>query len=545
MGLSVHKLNRHSYTYRFQSRSIASRTGFIRSDIIPFLRNYADHPSSVCLRLDDLDRRVNLLNRWWTGILEMLNGKNGESVSGNDRAIVLEAITAIMIRPEWDSATQPSSTRSENSSRLVLKSRSTTSLASTESEFFAESILHHIRNTFSQNLLAQMAFVIEKMSARNVAASVVTFCGKAAAYAFFYCDGVAEILVRLWELKSEALRRILAEYNVQKLQTPSEKTLNCYPSCLHALAFRSLPQTMRYLRSQPQLPIATAYIPWHGPWVRRWAGRDTDLFFAFTKMFHNLMCRLFPDNHCDEELVSAPGYILVQAQVLAVLDANLQYDSNQDRLKGRSLTTFDDILEEPDAAATPLPHPVSNSIRSMAENRIIILLRDSLSRAPSVNEKGRRIFAKFFEKTLKAAARRTSLFNHNACYILCDFMEETIALLSRYYQASDPMFADVEWPFWLDVLRRMGKSQNTMTEIRLFAFLYSLWGTITNDETRKREICLDWLLDKEFFESQFNHWCPMVRAYFMRLLCWRVARCDMKETVLDGYVCRHPMLKFN
>lgn len=541
-GFLFPRLNTNSSIYRFQSRSTTLRTGIVRSGLLHFLRGYADHPSNGCLKPDDLDRRVSVLNRWWTGMLEMLNGRNGESVSGNDRAVILEAVTAIMIRPEWDSPTQLSSICSENISRPVLKSRSTTSLASNGSDFLAESVSHSLRNTFSQNLLAQMAFVIEKMSARSVAPSVATFCGKTIAYAFFYCDGVAEILVRLWDIKSETLRRILAEYDVHrymKLQNTSEKVINRYPLCLHTLAFRSLPQTMRYLRSQPQLPIATAYIPWHGPWVRRWAGKDSDLFFAFAKTFHSLTCRLIPDGHSQEEWISAPGYILVQAQMLTVLDANLQYDTNQfssDRDRGPSTMTFDDIIGKPDASATLLPHPAGSGFRLMAENRLIILLRDCLSRAASTHEKNRIIFAKSFEKILKAAARRTSIFDHNACFSLCDFMEEAITILARYHRTLDPKVADVEWPFWLDVLKRMGKSQNTMTEIRLYSFLYSLWGAITSDENRKRETCLEWLLNEEVFQSQFNHWCPMVRAYFMRLLCWRVARCDGKVTDSDKYV---------
>lgn len=529
---------------RFQSRPTSSRTGIIRSSLLQFLRTHADHPSNMNLKPDDLDRRIDILNKWWAGMLEMLNGRNGESVSGNDRSVILDAVTAIMIRPEWDSAMPLGSLRHEKTLKSALVSRSTTSLTSNESDFLTESILHNTRNTFSQNLLAQMTFVIEKMSARNVAPSVVTFCGKTIAYAFFYCDGVAEILVRLWEIRSETLRRILAEYNVQrfnKLQSSSEDVNSRYPSCLHALAFKSLPQTMRYLRSQPQLPINTAYIPWHGPWVKRWVGKETDLFFAFAKTFHTLTCRSLPDGHNHEDMITAPCYILVQAQILSVLDANLQYDSNPlsvDYVKGHSSMTFDDILRKPDATAAILPHPASSGNRSMAENRLIILLRDCLSRASSTDERGRRVFADSFEKVLKATTKRTSLYDQNACFVLCDFMEESLAILARYYQSSDSVSADVDWPFWLDVLKRMGKSENTMTEIRLYAFLYSLWGTITSGETMKRNVCLEWLLNEDVFQNQFNHWCPMVRAYFMRLLCWRVARCNGRVTNLDRYVNR-------
>lgn len=76
----------------------------------------------------------------------------------------------------------------------------------------------------------------------------------------------------------------------------------------------------------------------------------------------------------------------------------------------------------------------------------------------------------------------------------------------------------------------MTASQNTATEIKLYAFLYSIWSTLCISAQRKESLCLNFLLEPEFFESRFNHWCPMVRSYFMRLLCWRVARFDGEET---------------
>jgi hypothetical protein len=79
----------------------------------------------------------------------------------------------------------------------------------------------------------------------------------------------------------------------------------------------------------------------------------------------------------------------------------------------------------------------------------------------------------------------------------------------------------------------MTDSHNTATEIRLYAFLYSIWSTVAVDERRKASLCLDFILAPEFFESRFNHWCPMVRSYFMRLLCWRVARFDGEETEVE------------
>ena len=517
---------------RFQSRPNVSKTAVVRSALLPFLKNYAEHPSNTLLRPEELDRRVHVLNRWWTGLLEMLNGKNGESVSGNDRPAILEAAAAIMIRPEWDLPPSPLIAPSNRNPKSSLKSQSTTSLRSTASEFLAESVFHNIKNTFAQNLLAQMSYVVDKMSTRNVPASVVTFCGKAVAYAFFYCDGVAEILVRLWTTSSESLRRVLAENGIQRdadLRSVSEKIIARFPPRIHTLSFRSLQSTIRDLRRKPQLSIATGYIQWHGSWVWRWAGRDTDLFFVFTKSYYNLACRLLPEDYSPEEILCAPGHALIQAQILTILDATLQHTTSQpsvDHIKDSSLMTFDDILEETDASANLLPIPSSGVVRSVAENRLIMLLRDCLSGSYSMTDHGRETFADTFQILLKAAARRISVFDHNACFTLCDFMEEVIIIMARYHQASDSLNAALDWPFWFEVWRKLMESQNTMTEIRVYTFLYSLWGTLASDEGRKRELCLGWLLQEDYFQRQFSHWCPMVRAYFMRLVCWRIARVD-------------------
>ena len=478
------------------------------------------------------------------GLFEMLNGRNGESMLGNDRAAVLEAATAIMIRPEWDAPQPPSCPLVEKPLRLSLRSRSTTSLSSMGSEFLTDSVFHSIKTTFSQNLLTQMAFVIESMSHKNVSASLVAFCGKAIAYAFFYCNGVAEILVQSWATPAKTLRRALAA-NVSKLQeaqlqAASKKIEQRFPSCLKALIFTSSLSMMRKLRRRPQVPVTAAHIPWHGPWLARWVGKDTDLFFAFVKSYHNLTCRLLPDDPTPEEIICAPGYVLVQAHILTMLDATLQHTGGQPsiyQVRGPSPTTFDDILGEVDASANALL-PLNGGNRSMAENRLIMLLRDCLSGATTTaTEKSRRIFAVSFENLLKAATRQTSLFDQNACLTLCDFMEEALLIMARFYGSLTGIMSDFDWSFWLEVFKRMLDSQNSMTEIRLYSFLYGLWSTLISNKNRKRDLCLGWLLCDDMFQSKFSHWCPMVRAYFMRLVCWRIGRHDGKTSDLDRFVC--------
>ena len=531
---------------KFQSRPSTLKTAIVRSALLPFLRHHAETLPASSLRPEDLDRRTVILNKWWTGLLEMLNGRHGESVSGNDRPAVLEAVTALMIRPEWTLPALTTAMRSAKTPRTSLKSRSTTSLGSTmtmSSDFLAESVYHNVKNTFTQNLLAQMAYVVDRMSMRSVPASVVAFCGKATAYAFFYCDGVADILVRLWATPAEILGRVLAQSgmpNRMRLDTNiSERICAAFPPCLHSLKLRPLRPMIKCLHSQPHVPFATAYIPWHGPWVARWAGRDTDLFFVFTKFYTDLVCRFLPEESSPEEAMAAPGWLLVQAQLLTTLDAILQRTNNQapgDLNKGPSSHTFNDILGDPDASATILPLSAQGGSRSMAENRLVMALRDCLLGSSIISERAQSLYANSFGGILKAATHKTSVFDHNACFTLCDFLEEVVVILTRYDQS--PGNPGLDWPFWLSVCRKMLQTQNSMTEVRLHSFLFCMWGTITSDPARKREICLDWLLAKDTFMIEFCHWCPMVRAFFMRVLVWRVARFDGKSHDLDTEILK-------
>jgi hypothetical protein len=521
---------------RFQSKSSTLKANVIRTCLLPFLIKYADYPSNKTLRSEDLDRRVMILNKWWTGLLEMLNGRNNQSISGTDRPVFLEGVAGVMVRPEWRIPPYPSPAQADappiHRSGMPT-STSTTSLESGGSDFLAESVHHNVRNIFVQNLLSQMAFVVDKMSMRSAPASLVTFCGKACAYAFFFCPGVADILVRLWRLSTDSIRRILTELDVprgSRFRAASMEVVSHFPPALRNLTITSHAALVKYLHHKMPLPLGAAYIRWYGPWISRWSGRDSDLFFVFTKNFHLLVAEILPGSFDKKTRAYVPGLVPVHAQILTVLESTLYRQVGQQHGDMYASSALDDI-DSPDAAAT-MQLTTANAARSMAENRLIMLLRDLLAE-PNPDYQGlRELYAESFSDIVKAATRKISLYNHDACFMLCDFMEEVLAIMSRYHRAH-PETEILDWAFWVQVYRQMMGSHNTLTEIRLIAFVYSTWNILISNEHRRRELCLDWLLEPSFFQKHFSHWCPMVRAYYLRLLCWRVARYDGEPTDLD------------
>lgn len=412
-------------------------------------------------------------------------------------------------------------------------STSSASLESTGSDFLTESVHHNVRNIFVQNLLSQMAFVVDKMSMRSAAASLVAFCGKACAYAFFFCPGVADILVRLWHLSADSLRRILTELGVprgSKLGALSAEVVSQFPPALRSLAITSYAALVRYLHHNMPLPLGAAYIRWYGPWISRWSGRESDLFFQFIKHFHVLVAEIWPGSTEKMTRACVPGLVPVHAQILTVLETTLYRQAGQQTGDVYASNALGD-LDSPEATAT-MPWTTANALRTMAENRLIMLLRDLLAESNPDQQGLRQLYAESFGDIVKAATRKISLYNHDACFALCDFMEEVLTIMSKYNRAY-PETNLLDWTFWLQVCQQMMDSHNTLTEIRLIAFVYSTWNILISNEDRRRELCLNWLLEPSFFEKHFSHWCPMVRAYYLRLLCWRVARFDGEATQLD------------
>ncbi|CAG8246489.1 unnamed protein product [Penicillium salamii] len=530
---------------KFQSKSISLKANVIRSSLLPFLGRHHLHASCKNLRPEDLDRRVNILNKWWVGMLEMLNGKNNQSISGTDRPVFLEAIVGIMARPEWripfPMAQQGSGPTDSLKYASTSVSESSDGSASSGSDFLVESIHHNIRNIFIQNLISQMSFVVERMSMRHAPASLVAFCGKACAYAFFFCPGISDILVRLWCTPPNMFRRILsgaADSRNRHLRAETQELASCFPPALRPLAFHSPVPLLRYLRQKPDTPLNITHINWNRPWITRWAGRDTDLFFVFVKYVHILYSEYIPSETEKAKRIFSPGLLLVHAQLLLVLEDTLYKQSTPQATENPHSTaaiTFDDFIESPDASASSQHlRSGSNSHRSMAENRLVILLRDLLSESSIEPNRARLLFAESFCGIIKAAAQKTSLFDHNACFLLCDFLEEIIPIITRYAQSIETELFD--WNFWQEVCRQMMQSHNSLTEVRVFSFLFCVWGTWVATEERKASLCLDFLLHEPVFYFYFNHWSPMVRAYFHRLVCWRIGRFNADPSSLDSMI---------
>ncbi|KAI1176041.1 hypothetical protein F4777DRAFT_292164 [Nemania sp. FL0916] len=516
---------------RFQPKSTSLKMNLVRTSLVPFLRKYGSHASNLNLHHEDLERRAIILNKWWTGLLEMLHPRTHPVVPGVDRPTLFDAVSTIMMRPEWRQCTPAFRPLAERNPRERICRRSdpesngsTSSFHSTDSAYLAESTGHNIRTMFTTNLVSQMAFVVEKMSLRHAPAYLIGFAGKACAYAFFFAPGVADVLVRLWSLAPNALRHIADEFKLpRRNNSESEDIIALFPSGMDKLGWTSATLMSNALRKPAQPPLTPTKILWAGPWVARWSGRDSDLFFIFCKYYFILAESFFPPYLPLVEKARAPAFVLISAQILAVLNSTLH---RQAAVGAMSTPPLSDAVYGLDASAIALHMGPGNNdiLKGMADNRLIALLKDMLSDVTASCGTARFTFAESFAIVMRVAIKHTSQFDHSACFTVCDFLQESLVVYNKFADSCGTPTIYVDWPFWFDVLKKILETNNSVSEIRVLSLIYSIWETIAGDQSRKESICVDWLLSEETFDRLFNNWSPMVRAYYMRLLCWRICR---------------------
>ncbi|KAJ2906099.1 uncharacterized protein MKZ38_003136 [Zalerion maritima] len=520
---------------KFQdSKTTNMRMVVVRNSLLPFLKQYVAHASNRHLKAAHLEFRASVLDKWWSALLDILDGRSTGHISGVDRPQLLETISMVMMRPEWRQGATFFLPLAERSPRERVKTRARSwtsgsdgssfdSLASSGSEFLAESAFHNVRIMFVGNLIKQMVIVIDKVSLRNTPASLVNFAGKACAYAFMFAPGVAEALVRIWGLSADLIRRVADEFKLpRRSHGESDDIVALFPLSLHSLGWTSVKSMSDTLKHDARLPLQIAKVNWHGPWKKKWMGHETDLFYIFCKYFYLLASEFMPDGLPLVEKARAPAFVPVHAQLLSLLDSTVHRQAAFDASMG---PPFGDSARGVDASVLGMsPFGTNNLLKGMGENRMVLLLRDFLGDHSATGSEPRQTFAEAFMALVKASTKRTSQYDHNACFTLCDFIEEVLTAYSTLEMHEYDTGRLVDWPFWIEVWRRVLENHNVMSEIRMLSFLFSIWNLVSTRPDVKEMVCRDWLLTEPVFSKFFTHWSPMVRAYFMRLLCWRVCR---------------------
>ncbi|KAK9365600.1 hypothetical protein V1509DRAFT_632817 [Lipomyces kononenkoae] len=475
---------------KFTSRQAVHKANVLRVGLLPFLRNHTGEQTSRTVSATELDRRVHILHKWWVALIAGLRDRPPHAVPAQDRAAHYEAIFGILARSEW---------------RLV---RNLSAIA-----------------IYQETLLDTLKLALTKLLMKPVAVNVAVFVGAVLAHAFFYVPGVAAPVLYLLRARQSDISRVrkqcqLSARQLRSLLQPASTVLPPHLSQLvgHATDI---------FTHQPQ-PDAPAAIKddIYGPWVHRWWGtQDSDVFASFVKHYYTIMsdfvgpvatvCECTPD----EALLAAPGLFHIHAVILRLFDSIVHRDrpSSAATSTTTSATVQAQTINEVNLSSVTLGTPSSISTRQLSRMRIVTAMKEILesSRAPCASYAS--TYARFFESSIMhAAAKRTAVYDADACVALCDLSEAILLVL-----AGNSRKEELCWSFWLDVCKRMLTSENSMTEVRTIAFLYTFWDQFACAEEYD---LVEWVFCDQIWNKFFCHWSPLVRAYYMRLLCWRVIR---------------------
>lgn len=225
---------------------------------------------------------------------------------------------------------------------------------------------------------------------------------------------------------------------------------------------------------KPQIPL--------GPWIRRWASSVSDTFYSFLKHYYCIS----GGTEQDGEL--PPGWIHIHAFILGSLDA---------------------VVRPRKPPAPPSLTPCIPKPRKIHKLKLLGALREL--KKSCHEDYFAHVLAPAIEDILKSVSLKTVVFDVEQCTALADLAEEMLTVLESPLRSLDA-------PFWLNVVGIMLRSESHYTTLRALAFLHN---TFPEDPTSQSRY-VDFILEADTLKKYFCHWHPLIRAAYMRVVCYRV-----------------------
>ncbi|KAG5364879.1 hypothetical protein CKK34_3705 [Yarrowia sp. E02] len=226
---------------------------------------------------------------------------------------------------------------------------------------------------------------------------------------------------------------------------------------------------------KPQIPL--------GPWIRRWASSVSDTFYSFLKHYYCISGGV----EADGEL--PPGWIHVHAFILGSLDA---------------------VVRPRKPPAPPSLTPCIPKPRKIHKLKLLGALRELKKSCHA--DYFAHVLAPAIEDILKAVSLKTVVYDVEQCTALADLAEEMLVALESPLRSLDA-------PFWLNVVGIMLRSESHYTTLRALAFLHN---TFPHSHPIAYSMYVEFILEPDTLKKYFCHWHPLIRAAYMRVVCYRV-----------------------
>lgn len=391
-------------------------------------------------------------------------------------------------------------------------------------------------NIFGQILV----YAVGELNKKGVYQNTLIFSGRLLAVAFFRIEGVATKLLRALPINRFALERVTAEVGWEGIApTPFDRFGQRFPHHLRALCFTdpraylksldvpntagqaptdksnsaSTGDTDRYLVRRNDIEIEMT-----GNWLRRWQSDDSELFFSFCRSYHRQLSVLLSSTAGLRKVAhlffGAPGY----AHLATCIHLKCLSLVNRDILSVTTLSSQKTF--NPGETANVLSGSTAGKPRHLeAANRRCTAIVVDIVRAPSGNNN---VFHPMLSLHIKCLFKRTSLYDVQGVFCLLDWLDGVFGHMDAA-ELSIEELVDVD--FVIDTLSLLlENADHALALMRAIAFIYSNFAVLVSTLPRRRRFCEGILLKPAIFHKLFLSWSFTIRAYFLHLLVFRLAR---------------------
>ena len=383
-----------------------------------------------------------------------------------------------------------------------------------------------------------LSYAIGELNKKGVYQNTLIFSGRLLAVAFFRVNGVATKLLRALPVNRFALERVAREFDWQrKRPVDFARFVKRFPAGLRQLCYKDSREYLkmldsvsiagagsglephaaeddRFLVCQPEVEVEMS-----GNWLRRWQSDDSELFFSFCRSYHRQLASLFASSKSLESVskyfFGGPGYAhlatCVHQKCLALVHRVIL-----------SVTTLSSQKNFNPAGETAnvLSGSTAGKPRILeAANRRCTAIVVDIVRAPAG---GNMIFAPMLGLHIKALIRRTSLYDVQGVFCLLDWLDGVISHMDTNDLIAEGL---VDVSFIITTIGMLlENADHALALMRTIAFCYANFGVLTATTENRIYFCEQILLKPNVFHKLFLSWSFTIRAYYLHLLVFRLAR---------------------
>ncbi|CAD6938652.1 unnamed protein product [Tilletia controversa] len=380
-----------------------------------------------------------------------------------------------------------------------------------------------------------LGWAIGELNKKGVYQNTLIFTGRLLAIAFFRIHGVASKLLRALPVNRFALERVSSEADCDLGQPRSfERYRKRFPQHLREFCFQDARSYLkmldgqtppgvgdldsdddRYLVRQDEVEVEMA-----GNWLRRWQSDDSELFFSFIRSYHRQMSTLLTSTKrlrkISKWFFGGPGYAHLATSVhqkcLSMVHREIF-----------SVTTLSSQKTfNPGETANVLSGSTAGKPRHLeAANRRCTAIVVEIARTGHPNTNAQ-LFSGMLGVHVKSVVKRTSLYDAEGVFCLLDWLD---GIISQMDAAELPVDTFLDVDFLIDMVSMLlNTADHALALMRTIAFCYSNFAVLTSHKDTRLRFCESILLEPVIFHKLFLSWSVTIRAYFLHLLVFRLAR---------------------